>query len=275
MSHEQRTSLKQSPEQPKKNDTLVPYNQVNVMHPNIQFNLPLPIGYDSSRIGVDVDRIDAMCKWSGINSLTVDAFTAETDGRFQVGNVNPDGSSSMVSVTDALKPSHAGGIHQILYDNFNSLRRVDGSVAIDIQRLLRSETHQKDRYAIFATGLDKCLRKEIFRLGARNMLGRDRLIAKSNEPLDAFVSGIDLLLLYQQISLIHDISADGIELPDIPYYLVLPAFFYVLEYLRTRDLSDSSDSHKPRFSLFPGYPLDRVAILYADCKINKGLVQVL
>lgn len=266
----------QPPSEPeRKKGDLVSLAQVNEIYPQYQFNIGLPMGMDPHQVMVDIDRIHELTTWSGIGTLHVQTTKLNNEDAGQVGGINPDGSASMASVQTSMQTSQSDGEYDVVPANvMHTTRQVNGKIDIDLQRIMGERTKLQPLDQI-AKGLDRGVRKEIAAIGIKNLLRTNSSVPVPT-VFNGLADGTRAGLFVVTMSRLADMGINPENAGnDLRTIIGLTAYevFWQWWSRYTAQIVLNTEYPKQRLSLIPGYPIDRAAVLYLDCMLNRGIVK--
>lgn len=251
----------------------VPLDQANTQR--VQFNLAFPMGVDRNQIGIDIMRVERLCRLSGIKQLRVLSQTGlETSGSVPtVIGSNQDGEAyaGRIGKTKQVPTYTVKSYHDYEPDAFweklQPFRQICGIITVNTDEVTtKIARDSKWKTGVRSTDawthyLDHTLREGIGTVGADNLLGVD----SSQKSLFAGLTGFGYLL------------GTSAELPYAPGLLSLvPAILMHHQFVGMASTywSGRKDGFRGdfRWSLFYGIEPERAAIL-AIMTARKGLVK--
>ena len=231
----------------------LPKVEQEVTDETIIMSLNLPDYVDQDRIGVNLAGISKLCKLGGITHLVVIGNTGEETSHVvpEVAGVNSDGSASLskkiekvIVPTFETNPMHNGKDNETI-----STRTIGLYVDINVDELgnrIAETSEGVHSPKAWAKELDKGIKTPIRKAGNQNLLHHLESFDKTDFRVMAFMTGLTIAV-YIPVYSVFD-----------PHSLILPGELAVYRMFSALTRKEHPDF---RFSLFPGFQVDRAIAL--------------
>ncbi len=252
------------------NEKLVPISKIA---PDVlSVNLPLPSYVDQNRIGVNVDRIEALCRLAGIRWLSVYSVDGGEASSFTPLIAGHDGSGSAYAAKTGtatqIRPfeTRQVSVEDKSGDLPRELTRTDGDIMINVDEVVNRIQTEKWEHGIRSTVawtryIDEVVRKGIIEIGTKHLTS-----GLNNIDYGFMVGAISNIATVEGLIALN-FGTEGALLAGIPVFLLSSAFQSFLKLTGAKALG-KQDEFRP--SLIPGPQYDRAAIL--KFKARKALV---
>lgn len=243
----------------------IPLPKVEQAQPldNLLIELNLPQVVDQDRIGINVSRIDSLCRLSGIEALAIIGTTGEETSKTipQIVGMNPDG-SAVASKSIAKTTVPTSKRLQIAFKHVDnmSLRNTQLNVFVNIDEISQTAAESKSGIRepkVWSENLDKELRTSLRKAGTENLIKYWDPYSKLMYKLGPiFVAGI----------------VEGNDLISNSAFTVDEYMFYLVTVSLVGRLWDTFSNYKDphfRWSVFVGPQFDRAAVLQVKTRTQK------
>ena len=262
-------------------ETLTPLPEIYFRSPRIRVNLPFPSWVETDNVGINIPRTERLMNLGGIRHIR---FVGDVDGEHTTAvpvsvGLNTDGSqiAGMGSLRESVKmqtleqdgaPSHRS--------SFRNSEWTSATIRInlnEIQRQIHDQNKNLRNAASWTPYLDKSLRWGIRKAGNEHLLTN----FTARQKIMLFLINIHNNLLFSCNLSIPDILARDVPTLPNPGIILLCTgfnlFFWALPERMLRGKDDGSGSGY-RFSSFPGYEIDRAAVLQVLSRTKRVVAPI-
>ena len=262
-------------------ETLTPMSEIYFMSSRIRVTLPFPSWVETDKVGVNIPRTERLMNLGGIRHIR---FVGDVDGEHtsavpvSVG-LNTDGSqiAGMGSLRESVKMQTLE--RDGAPDRRASFRNAEWTSATirvnlnEIQRRIHDQNKNLRNAASWTPYLDKSLRWGIRKAGSEHVLTN----FTAPQKIMSFLINIHNNLLMSTNLTIHDILSKHVPtLPNPGYLLFCTAANFALFSMLESVLHGKDDGSGSgyRLSLFPGYEIDRAAVLQVLSRTKRVVAPI-
>lgn len=239
----------------------IPIDEANVISDRVRFHLPLPDYIERERIGVDLSRVERLCRFGGIRFLKVvgkldgdvSSFTPEITGYNGSGEAVAANKGTKDLVPLYTTQSELGAQPSIPSFKF-SLATLNINLNEAVNRAIHEQKGKENNVRDVETWteyLDKSLRQGI------SQVGFDNLVRYGDKFSFAFATALSVILSASAMTATLPAQLDGFLL--LKGFLLMHQLRNQLELTVGKILLGSDEGY--RWSLISGIQLDRAFIL--------------
>jgi len=255
-------------------EALTPISETYFRSERIRINLPFPSWVDVENIGIDLPKTVRLMNIGGINHLKLAGETNEertTTMPMGVG-LNPDG-SRLAGMGIAQEKVKSFSLETEVGKRRHTFRNSEWAAATihlnleEVQRKIDEKKGDLRKAETWTPHINEVLRSGIRKAGTEHLLTR----FTSFQKFFIFLSSNNTFLSASQLSIIDILVRNQPKIPDAETLIFDLSFNFIIwtmleSALRGRDIGKGTGY---RISLFPGYEIDRAAILQVMSRTNK------
>lgn len=248
---------------------LIPINQIE--SDIIQVNLPLPDFLKTERIGIDILRLETLCRVAGIKTLNIGRMnTDENSETISISGINHDGTAAGVATREVVKSKSISRReeHGVFWRKFSI--GVHAMIKISMNALMQRISARDEKGARSIEGwsqeLEEIILRHVKKEGLHNLLSPNGEDVMSDINM-AITPLMGYYLLYLDL---------GDNIKNLPIKTILVALFFICrtagQVITKREMTVSDEDWRISPLSIGGIEWDRALMFLRMIANTRGLV---